>query len=139
MSCSTSKIGISAEIVLISFAMRSRSATASPANGSPKKKNSRLRCQWKAHIEQALAAVGKRRRLRAFDAGEAKIANEFHGIGVNIGEGSRRVPHRVTHARACLNGKANVFFDAQSAKQIGDLERAADPCPGDIFGFEPCD
>ena len=45
---------------------------------------------------------------------------------LNIGERSGRAPHCVAHARTRLDGKTDIFLDAQSNEQIGDLKRAAD-------------
>ena len=64
---------------------------------------------------------------------ETEIAEKFRGLSVNIGKRSRRIPHRVSHVRTRLNGKADIFLNAQADKQIGDLKRTADAGPRDIF------
>ena len=39
----------------------------------------------------------------------------------------------------CLHGQADILLNAQAAEQIGDLERAADACRGDVFRFQARD
>ena len=86
------------------------------------------------HVEQALAAIGERGGLGALDAGEAEIADERRGLGVDVGDAIGRASTRRSawRWRACT-ARRTFSSHREAAEQVGDLERAADAGARDVL------
>ena len=86
-----------------------------------------------AHVEKALATIGQVARFGLFNARETEIADGSVGFGIDRVD-RQGIGDRIEAARMPrLHGETDVFANAERRKKVGNLERAADACSGDLL------
>ena len=86
-----------------------------------------------AHVEKALATIGQVARFGLFNARETEIADGSVGFGIDRVD-RQGIGDRIEAARMPrLDGETDVFANAERRKKVGNLERAADACSGDLL------
>ena len=87
----------------------------------------RFRPERNAEVDQALSAIGQVAAFDRLDALETEEADEFGSLGVDGGVAVAVTPDVEAAGVPGLQRETNVFVDRKAAKQVGDLERAAEP------------